>query len=102
VPENVAPLKVAIPLAAVAVRVPPRVPPEPEAMLMVTTVLESLVTVLPPTSWIVTTGCVVKAAPEAPVTGAVVRTSCVAGPAIEIWRLPEVALVKPEASKSKV
>jgi hypothetical protein len=71
-------------------------------MLMVTVVLVSLVTVLPAASWTVTTGCVVKAAPEAPITGAVVKDSCVAAPGPETWRLPEVAEDRPEAAKSNV
>jgi hypothetical protein len=69
---------------------------------MVTAVLVSLVTVLPAASWMVTTGCVVKATPEAPSAGAVVKDSCVAVPGPETWVLPEVAEDKLEPVKLNV
>ena len=70
----------ATPFTAVAVRMPPSVPPAPACSVAVTTVVLSLVRVLPCASRTATIGCVTSAAPEAPPTGACVTASCVAGP----------------------
>jgi hypothetical protein len=53
-------------------------------MATVTTVLLSVVTVLPKKSRICTTGCVAKAAPLAPPTGCVVIANCVAAPGVPV------------------
>ena len=57
VPVSLRPEKVATPLAAVAVKVVAKVAPVPVLMATVTTVVESVVTVLPPLSTMRTTGC---------------------------------------------
>ena len=64
---------VATPLEAVAVAVPTTEAPVPT--VMVTTLLLSLVSVLPPESRIATTGWVVNAAPLAEPAALVVRTN---------------------------
>ena len=63
VPVNFNPLNVATPLTAVAVSVVASTPPVPEAIATVTTVVVSVVTILPEASRICTTGCWVKALP---------------------------------------
>ena len=63
VPVIFNPLKVATPLEAVAVRVPPRAPPEPLPIAALRMVVESVITVLPEASTMRTTGCWPKAVP---------------------------------------
>ena len=78
-PASVNPLKVATPLAALTVVVPPRVPPVP-VWIATVTAADDPVAVLPAESRSVITGWVVSAAPEAPANGAVVNASVVAAP----------------------
>ena len=63
VPVNFNPLNVATPLTAVAVSMVANVPPVPEAIATLTTVVVSVVMVLPEASRICTTGCWVKTLP---------------------------------------
>ena len=63
VPVNFNPLNVATPLTAVAVSVVASVPPVPVAIATLTTVVVSVITVLPDPSTMRTTGCWVKELP---------------------------------------
>ena len=63
--------------------------------------LAAVGTVLPPTSWTVTTGWVVQVAPLAPPPGSVVKASCEAAPMV-IGMLLLVALVRPVAEAVRV
>jgi hypothetical protein len=86
-------VNVATPDTAVAVTVPTSAPPV--ETVAVITVDESVVTVLPAESWMVTCGWVVNAAPDAVPTDCRVRESADGAPAVTvtIWaacvRLPE-------------
>jgi hypothetical protein len=70
-----------------------RVAPAGVVMLRVTEALP-VVTVLPPASWTVTTGCVAKAVPPVEPDGLVVKASLVAGPIVMV-KLVLTALVSP-------
>ena len=94
-PVILQPAKVATPLVApsglvVQARVPAGLP-APTARVME---LVAVVTVLPPTSWTVTTGWVVHVAPLAPPPGWVVKPSWVAAPIVMAKALL-VAVVSP-------
>ena len=69
-----------MPLLAITVVVPARVPPD---AVTSTGVVESVVTVFPELSARRTIGCVDSAEPEAPATGWVLISSCVADPGPE-------------------
>jgi hypothetical protein len=94
------PLKVATPFEAVSgFLVTDSVPPD--GLVPIARVIEALevVTVLPPASSTVTTGCVVKALDCLPPEGCVVKTSLAAGPTVILkellvaeLRLPLVAV----------
>jgi hypothetical protein len=90
VPVSVTPEKVAVPLDAVTVVVPLKVPPE---LVIVTWVALSEVTTLPPGSCTCTTGCGDKADPEVPAVGEVETTSFEAAPRVTVTF--EVAEVNP-------
>jgi hypothetical protein len=82
VPESPRVVKVATPEEAVAVAVPTRVPPA--ETVAVITVVESVVTVLPAASRIVTCGCVVNAAPDAVPTDCRVNERADGAPAVTV------------------
>ena len=90
-------LKVAAPLDAAAVAVPTTVPP---ALTVIVTTALLLVTVFPPESRMVTTGCVVNAAPLTAPAAEVVRANCVAVPTVGV--IDCVAEVRPVLAKVKV
>ena len=71
----------------------------PEVMLRVIEVL--LVTVLPPASWTVTTGCVAKTTLWVVLDGEVVKASLLAAPVVMV-RLVLNALVSPPAAAVSV
>ena len=88
------PAKVATPeTAAFGFVVQVRVAPPPEVMLRVIEAVLEL-TVLPPASWTVTTGCVAKAVLMAAPTGEVVKASLLAVPTVMV-RLVLTPLVSP-------
>ena len=89
-----------MPLAAVTGLVVQESTPEPLATARVIEALEPE-TVLPPESWTVTTGWVVKAAPLAAPAGWVVTANLVAAPAVRA-KLDVVALVTPVAEAVRV
>ena len=89
-------MKVATPLTAVTVNVPPSVPPAPDWIATVTVALE-LVTVFPPESCILTTGCVASNPPDDPPTGWVATASRVADPKPVGEMLPDTTGVRPVA-----
>ena len=74
-------MKVATPAVVVPVH-PERVPPAGLVPIASDTVLVFVVTVLPPASWMVTTGCVPKTSPATVVPGDVVNPSWNAGPTV--------------------
>ena len=77
------PAKVATPeAAALGFAVQRRVAPPPEVILRVICVV--LLTVLPPASWTVTTGCVANAVLMALPTGEVVKASLLAVPVVMV------------------
>jgi hypothetical protein len=76
-----------------------RVPPPGGVMLRVTEAL-LLVTVLPPASWMATTGCVVKELLVTPLDGEVVKPSLVAGPTVIVTLALTALLSPPEATVS--
>ena len=63
------PVKFATPATACSVIVPPKVPPPGFVPMATVTVDVSVVTVLPPASCTVTTGCVIQAVPPVPPLG---------------------------------
>ena len=80
-------------IAALGFVVQVRIAPPPEVMLrVIEAVLE--VTVLPPASWTVTTGCVAKAVLTVEPTGEVVKASLVAMPVVMVM-LVLTPLVRP-------
>ena len=97
-PVSVTPLKVATPLLALTVVVPPSVPPVPDWIVTVTDA-DELVTVLPAESRSVTTGWVVSGASEAPATGAVVRANAVAAPGPLGRIFPLSTVIDPEVKR---
>ena len=95
------PAKVATPATALSgFVVQLRVAPPAEVMLRVTGVLLE-VTVLPPASWTVTTGCVPKSVPPVELEGFVVKMSLLAGPTVMV-RLALIPLVSPLAAAVSV
>ena len=87
------PLKVATPVAAARVAVPERLPLAGFVPIAKATEAVEVVTVLPPASWIVTTGDVAKAIPETAAGGWVVKASLAAGPSVML-NVPLVAEVR--------
>jgi hypothetical protein len=85
------PLKVATPLAALTVAVPLRVPPPGFVPMPSATDAVLVVTVLPPASCTVTTGCVASTVPPVALLGLVVNASFAAAPTVML----NVALVAP-------
>ena len=79
-PLNVRSVKVATPLLVTRGRVPPSVP----EVEVTPTEAVALVTVLPPLSTTLTTGCVASCAPEAPPTGCVDIARLVAAPTVTV------------------
>jgi hypothetical protein len=71
----------------------------PDVMLRVIEVL-LLVTVLPPASWTVTTGCVVNTTLRAVLDGDVVKASLVAEPAVIVKLVLNALVSPPEAAVS--
>ena len=85
--------KVATPLeAATGLVAQASVPPPGFVPIASVTLLESVVTTLPPASSTLTTGCVPKAIPPVEPDGCVVNASCAAGPTVTLNELL-VALV---------
>ena len=84
------PAKVATPIAACTGLAVQASVPAPEATAKVTLAFES-VTVLPFTSWIVTTGWVVKATPSTAPAGWVVTAILVAAPGVRVTEVEPVA-----------
>jgi hypothetical protein len=75
-------------------------PPAGGVIAMVTGAL-LVVTVLPPASWMATTGCVAKEVPPVELEGLTVKASCVAGDAMTA-KLALTALVSPLAAAVSV
>jgi hypothetical protein len=93
------PLNVATPFTADTVLVPLSVPGPPllGVPVAIATVMDAelVVTVFPPASCTVTTGCVVHAVPPVPPPGWVVNANCAAAPTVMLKALL-VADVSPE------
>ena len=100
VPVSLQPAKVAMPPVAVCGLVAQARVPVPVATARVTGALEP-VTVLPLASWMVTTGCVVKATALMAPAGWVVTANLLAAPAVRA-KLAVVAPVRPVAAADKV
>ena len=93
--------KVADPEAAlVGLAAQVRVAPPGDVMVRVTEAL-LVVTVLPPASWTVTTGCVAKAVELAELEGLVVKTSLLAGPRAMV-KVALTPLVSPPVAAVRV
>ncbi len=98
------PAKLATPLVAASVLPPAqaRVAPVPGCVVMASeTELVAVVTVLPPTSWTVTTGWVPQARPSVPPPGSVVKASWEAPPTVMAKGLV-VTAVNPLAAADSV
>jgi hypothetical protein len=93
-------VKVATPLTAATVVVPLKVPPLPDAIDATTLWVEE-VTVFPPASVILMTGCVVNIAPSTAPDGCVVIMALVAAPKLSA-KLLEVAAVNEVGVKARV
>jgi hypothetical protein len=93
-------VKVATPLTAAIVVVPLKVPPLPDAIDATTLWVEE-VTVFPPASVILMTGCVVNVTPSTAPDGCVVIMALVAAPTLSA-KLLEVAAVSDVGVKVKV
>src|ERR1017187_3064505 len=89
-------LKLATPATAAFVNVPLNTPPGPALVPIATVTVEtSVVTVLPPASCTVTTGCVAQAVPPVPPPGCVVKNNLVAAPVTSV-SVPK--LVEPDVT----
>src|SRR5438874_12593100 len=93
-------LKLATPPEALAVRVPPRVPPPGLAPMAI--VIEAVlpVTVLPPASWTVTWTAGLMLTPATALLGGVVNTSLAAGPTVML-NVVLVAPVRPARAEAR-
>ena len=92
-------VKAAVPPVAGTDRGPARPVPVTSATV---TVVDALVTVFPPESWITTTGCLARAAPEGPPVGWVRTASRLADPTPLTETIFEVAVAVLPASAANV
>jgi hypothetical protein len=88
------PVNVDTPEVALRVAVPESVPLDGLVVMARAIDAELPVTVLPPASWTVTTGCAVHAVPPVPPPGCVVKASLAAVPTVML-KLLLTALVRP-------